>query len=72
MTRLVIVANSIEELGGAQRVVHVLAQGLALPEAAFGLAFLDPRLGLAGAGAQGESGGGGFAAPATETAVQCA
>ena len=30
MTRLVIVANSIEELGGAQRVVHVLAQGLAL------------------------------------------
>lgn len=27
--RIVIMANSIEELGGAQRVVHVLAQGLA-------------------------------------------
>jgi glycosyltransferase involved in cell wall biosynthesis len=29
VTRIVILANSIEELGGAQRVVHVVAQGLA-------------------------------------------
>ncbi|MFM7063178.1 MAG: glycosyltransferase family 4 protein, partial [Actinomycetes bacterium] len=27
--RIVILANSIEEVGGAQRVVHVLAQGFA-------------------------------------------
>ena len=26
--RIVIMANNIEELGGAQRVVHLLAQGL--------------------------------------------
>ena len=30
MTRVVLLANNVEELGGAQRVVHVLAQGLAL------------------------------------------
>ena len=29
MTRVVILANSVTELGGAQRVVHLLAQGLA-------------------------------------------
>lgn len=29
MTRILFLANNIEELGGAQRVVHVLAQGLA-------------------------------------------
>lgn len=30
MSRIVLLANNVEELGGAQRVVHVLAQGLAL------------------------------------------
>jgi glycosyltransferase involved in cell wall biosynthesis len=44
--RIVIMANSIEELGGAQRVVHVLAQGLAergYPVELVGVAPASPR-----------------------------
>jgi len=44
--RIVIMANSIEELGGAQRVVHVLAQGLAqrgYPVDLVGVAPVSPR-----------------------------
>lgn len=44
--RIVIMANSIEELGGAQRVVHVLAQGLAqrgYPVDLVGVAPASPR-----------------------------
>ena len=44
--RIVIMANSIEELGGAQRVVHVLAQGLAqrgYPVDLVGIAPASPR-----------------------------
>lgn len=44
--RIIIMANSIEELGGAQRVVHVLAQGLAgrgYPVDLVGVAPASPR-----------------------------
>lgn len=44
--RIVILANSIEELGGAQRVVHVVAQGLAergYPVELVGIAPTSPR-----------------------------
>lgn len=46
LPRIVLLANSIEELGGAQRVVHVVAQGLAergYPVELVGIAPASPR-----------------------------